>query len=274
MDLEGILQIDINITDLCNRTCSFCPRSDASIYPNNNQNMSLEMFDSIMDQIEEWRFDGTVILAGRGESTNNPKFEKIIQRLLRKPRRYRAQVTTNGWRLDRYWKYYRQLDNLVLNTYTTEEDFFARRTKYPRLDNGERIEDYWKPDGGSVEDVNRLPDYADPKGKPIRWKHAFNHRAGLIAGGTAVKGPCVHPMRGIFINFDGQLQMCCNDWSHQIGFANVKDVNLFREWRDNEELRRISTELINGNRDAVAPCASCDVPCAKPQIVEGYKKWI
>ena len=142
MDLEGIAQIDINITDLCNRTCSFCPRSDASIYPNNNQNMTLEMFDLIMDQIEEWRFDGTVILAGRGESTNHPQFEKIIQRLLRKPNRYRTQVTTNGWRLDRYWKYYRQLDNLVLNTYTTEEDFKARRAKYPRLDNGDRIEDY------------------------------------------------------------------------------------------------------------------------------------
>ena len=55
MDLEGIVQIDINITDLCNRTCSFCPRSDASIYPNNNQNMTLEMFDLIMDQIEEWK---------------------------------------------------------------------------------------------------------------------------------------------------------------------------------------------------------------------------
>jgi hypothetical protein len=162
----------------------------------------------------------------------------------------------------------------VLNTYTTEEDFKARRAKYSRLNNGERIEDYWKPDGGSVEDVNELPDYADPKGRPIRWKHQFNHRAGLIAGGTAVKGPCVHPMRGIFINFDGHLQMCCNDWSHQIGFGNVKDVNLFREWRDNKELKRISTELINGNRDVVAPCASCDVSCAKPKIVEQYKRWI
>ena len=89
-----------------------------------------------------------------------------------------------------------------------------------------------------------------------------------------MKGPCIHPMRGIFINFDGELQMCCNDWSHQIGFANVKDVNMFREWRDNKELRRISTELINGNRDAVPPCSVCDVSCAKPQIVERYRKWI
>lgn len=274
MDLEGVIQVDINITDLCNRTCSFCPRSDASIYPNNNQNMSLELFDRVMEQIEEWRFSGNVILAGRGESTNHPQFEKIIQRLLRKPNRYKTQVTTNGWRLDRYWKYYRQLDNLVLNTYTTEEDFVARRTKYPRLDNGERIEDYWKPDGNSVEAVNVLPDYPDPKGGNFRYAHKFNHRAGLIAGGTAVKGPCIHPMRGIFINFDGELQMCCNDWSHQIGFANVKDVNMFREWRDNKELRRISTELINGNRDAVPPCSVCDVSCAKPQIVERYRKWI
>tara|TARA_R110002153_G_C13296919_1_gene495356 strand:- start:902 stop:1726 length:825 start_codon:yes stop_codon:yes gene_type:complete len=273
MDLAGVLQIDINITDLCNRTCSFCPRGDASVYPNNNQNMSLELFDLILNQIDEWGFRRTVILAGRGESTNHPQFEKILERFLRKGRRYRTQITTNGWRLDRYWKHYKTLDNLVLNTYTSEKDFEERRAKYPLLDNGERIEDYWKPDGLSITEINHEPDYFDPKGGNFKYKHVFNHRAGLIVGGGVVKGPCIHPMRGIFINFDGELQMCCNDWSHQIGFANVKDVNLFREWRDNEELSRISKELVNGNRDAIAPCSMCDVACPKTKLVEEYKKW-
>ena len=63
--------------------------------------------------------------------------------------------------------------------------------------------------------------------------------------------------------------MCCNDWSHQIGFGNVKDVNLFREWRDNKELKRVSTELVNGNRDAVSPYSVCDVQCANTGLLRG-----
>ena len=35
-DLPGLLTIEINITELCNRICSFCPRANPDIYPNNN----------------------------------------------------------------------------------------------------------------------------------------------------------------------------------------------------------------------------------------------
>ena len=67
MNTRLIGQIDFNITDLCNRTCAFCPRGNAEIYPNNNENMSLELFDQAMQQIDDERFNGTVMLAGRGE---------------------------------------------------------------------------------------------------------------------------------------------------------------------------------------------------------------
>ena len=272
MNTALIGQIDFNITDLCNRTCAFCPRSNAEIYPNNNENMTLELFNQAMQQIDDERFTGTVILAGRGESSNNPNFVQFLERLLAPGRRYKTQVTTNGWKLEKWWPWYRKLDNLVLNTYTTEEDFEARRAKYPRLDNGERIEDYFKPDGLDIAQINVGPDFADPKGSPVRFKHQFNHRGGLIAGGVAVQGPCLHPLRGLFINFTGELQMCCNDWSHQIGFGNVKDENMFKIFEQHSGYREIAKRLMNGDRSVAAPCAACDVPCSKPDITEHYRK--
>ena len=39
--------IDLNPTELCNRTCSFCPRADSSLYPNQNLNISLDLCKKI-----------------------------------------------------------------------------------------------------------------------------------------------------------------------------------------------------------------------------------
>ena len=40
--MEALQSITINPTELCNRTCHFCPRSDPKVYPNQNlaQNLS------------------------------------------------------------------------------------------------------------------------------------------------------------------------------------------------------------------------------------------
>jgi 2-iminoacetate synthase ThiH len=34
--LDSILTVEINTTELCNRTCVFCPRNDPEVYPNRN----------------------------------------------------------------------------------------------------------------------------------------------------------------------------------------------------------------------------------------------
>lgn len=37
--LLGLSLVEINPTELCNRTCSFCPRNDPEVYPNQNLNI-------------------------------------------------------------------------------------------------------------------------------------------------------------------------------------------------------------------------------------------
>ncbi len=43
--------IELNPTELCNLTCSFCPRSQD--YPNQNLHMSLETIDVVVQHIKE-----------------------------------------------------------------------------------------------------------------------------------------------------------------------------------------------------------------------------
>ena len=50
---EGPLfcKLEINPTELCNRTCSFCPRGQG--YPNKNEHISLEVIDKIFKDLKE-----------------------------------------------------------------------------------------------------------------------------------------------------------------------------------------------------------------------------
>ena len=66
--------IEINITELCNRECSFCPRAHG--YPNLNLNMSVETAVRIQNQA--MGFVDTIHIVGRGEPLLHPNFLNIV----------------------------------------------------------------------------------------------------------------------------------------------------------------------------------------------------
>ena len=39
-ELSSILTVEVNTTELCNRTCSFCPRADPKVFGNRNLHMT------------------------------------------------------------------------------------------------------------------------------------------------------------------------------------------------------------------------------------------
>ena len=61
-DLRYLHQIDINLTDLCNKTCSFCPRHSPEVYPNNNQHMSVGLFEKVIRECLEQGYDKDILV--------------------------------------------------------------------------------------------------------------------------------------------------------------------------------------------------------------------
>ena len=67
--LLGLSTVEINPTELCNRTCSFCPRSDPNVYPNRNLNMTIDTAENISNQLLDANFTGDIHITGFGEPT-------------------------------------------------------------------------------------------------------------------------------------------------------------------------------------------------------------
>lgn len=253
---EHMFRIDLDLAGNCNRRCSFCPRSGK--YPNVNEYMSLEVVHEIIARMREISFTGWVELAGRGEPTLHPDFEKIVRLLTPPDKTWNVRVTTNGYQLGKHWKCsYKLIDWLILNSYDSEYEYDKRVEKYVTLENGNRVEHYYKPDGLSIEEINKINSVPDTVEVGKSWKYQFNNRAGWFSD-KYKKMPCYHPIRQIFISYKGDYQMCCNDWTTQVTIGSVLENNLWDMYLNNPKMQRIKWALLNGNRGDILPCSKCD----------------
>lgn len=275
-----IVRVDFDLTGLCNRQCSFCPRSlDADpIYPNINKQITLDTIKIVIDELRSIDFKGWIELAGRGESTLHKQFETIVDMLTSGPRKWKVRLTTNGYRIDEWWNSSvgMKLDQLILNSYESKQEYIDRQQKYITLPSGGAVYHYYKQDGFTIDQINDMPSYVED-GK--HWKHAFNNRAGYfkhqdrrntqldytnvvtLPNGKKLniaQSPCWHPMRQIFIDFEGNYQMCCNDWSSQIKIGNVNERSLIDMYLNDPKINRIRWRLLNKDRTTILPCAMCD----------------
>ena len=60
-------RVEFSITDLCNRTCKFCPRYDPNLYPNNNAEISVELYEKVMSELASYDWEGGIVYSGFGE---------------------------------------------------------------------------------------------------------------------------------------------------------------------------------------------------------------
>ena len=72
--LDSILTVEVNTTELCNRTCVFCPRHDPKVYPNQNLHLTIKGAELIAEELSNNGFQGKISFSGFGENLLNPWF--------------------------------------------------------------------------------------------------------------------------------------------------------------------------------------------------------
>ena len=252
--LKGLTVIELCITELCTRACSFCPRGDSSVYKNQKLFMSKDTITNIGISCKEAGFLGDFHISGFGESTTHPQFHEIVSILRSILPDNRITLTTNGDLLPKSDNIRKLFDSgisyVIVSCYDGPEAAkeFTDRFEEAGIDEFE-IRKLWYTDSETVEDMMN--------------RNNFNNRSGVVTIQTGdnlnINNPCYLPFYKLVIDWNGNILICCNDWHRKLkGIGNVNKSSIQAIW-NSSEFTDIREKLAKGDRKSITPCDNCNI---------------
>jgi radical SAM protein with 4Fe4S-binding SPASM domain len=248
-DLYSTLRsVEINPIELCNRTCEFCPRSNDDLYQNQKLKINLELVTKIAHDLNEMQFTGRVGFVGFGEPLLHNKLTEcinLIKTLV--PTVTSIEVNTNGDFLTK--SKVKDLVDAGCNTLTVSMYDLDDSAKFESFTEGLDVElttrhHYNKEDNFNLFLVNRI-DLAQPESIHLD-----------------INRPCYIPFYKLFIDWNGDILVCNNDWGRASNLGNVTKESIKDIWLG-EKFSTYRTELLKGNRASCVPCKRCNVDGTK-----------
>jgi radical SAM protein with 4Fe4S-binding SPASM domain len=251
--LTGLGTIEINITDLCNRKCEFCPRVDPDVYPNRNVFISLELIEKIAGELKDLSYQSKISFSGFGEPLLNKEFLKIIAIF----RKYLGssvilETNTNGDKLNPillndlrdagldsiYWNLYDGPHQVGEAEKIIKDSFFPSENI--------RLRPHWAGFDSSSNVGLFLNNRSGAVGLPVSTASVLPLRQG-----------CNYPFYKMLIDWDGNVLCCSNDWMRKRVVGNVGKQSLISVWLS-EEMDQFRRRLLSADRN-MEPCKTCDV---------------
>tara|TARA_B110000503_G_C7066443_1_gene378984 strand:+ start:101 stop:862 length:762 start_codon:yes stop_codon:yes gene_type:complete len=209
--------IELSLIDTCNRTCSFCPRSDESIAPNTHQKMERLLIDKMHNDLKDINYKGAFCLCGYGE----PLLYKDINYTIEKLSDIGAvEIITNGDPLNKKKLkeiYNGKISRLIISLYDGPKqlDYFKEMIK----------------DSGIGENLVILRDrwYSNKKDYGVK----LTNRAGTISIGNQPdvedfkEKKCFYPSYSVLIDWNGDIFLCPQDWQRRISIGNLMQKHFF-----------------------------------------------
>jgi radical SAM protein with 4Fe4S-binding SPASM domain len=244
--------VEFNLSGLCNRECVFCPRADATVFPNTNDHISIALYEKIVRELGELDYRGMLLYSGFGEPLLAKRLEVLIETTKRFCSRARLEMVTNGDGLSaaRLRSLFEAgLDTLLISMYDGPE----QREHFERM----RVAAGLAPERIVLR---------------TRWLSAEEHygialsnRSGLVTIKEAGIGPlteprkrrCHYPFYTVMVDWDGAMLLCPHDWGRKLVVGNLNERSIAELWTS-ETLKQVRLTLAADNRD-FAPCNVCDV---------------
>jgi MoaA/NifB/PqqE/SkfB family radical SAM enzyme len=236
--------IDVNLTELCNRKCVFCPRVDSASYPNQKLHMSMSLVEKMAVELRGLNYQGTIVLSGFGEPMLHPELADLVAVL---GEDIRVEMVTNGDFLNA--KRIKELVDAGL-------DYFV-----VSMYDGPHQKDLFNPMFAEAE-CNKeqfiLRDrwYTEDEGYGLK----LTNRAGTVSIGIQdevdVAHPCYYPAYSMTIDWNGDALLCVQDWHKKVKAGNLYAQTMMEVWTS-PMMQKRRTELGRGNRIS-APCNLCN----------------
>lgn len=250
--MDSLITVEMNLTELCNRTCLFCPRVDPSVYPNQNLHMSLDTSRKVGKDLADIGYVGRISFSGFGECLLAKGFEDHIRILREALPDNLIETNTNGDRLT-VKKIHSLLDAglsaIYVNLYDGPEQFDHFKALFAEAGLREdqwRLRPHWP---GCAEDFGLV----------------LNNRSGMVVNPELGVGPlqtalhqrCHYPFYKMFVDWNGDVLFCSNDWGREIKIGNVMETPVKDIWMS-QQTHQIRQYLARGER-SFSPCSKCDV---------------
>ncbi|TNF36796.1 MAG: radical SAM/SPASM domain-containing protein [Gammaproteobacteria bacterium] len=249
MQLEMSRVVDIEVTNRCNATCSFCPREKTP----KQGFMDFEVFCKAVERIQEFDPNTKVFLTGLGEPMLHPRFLDCVKHL--RANGLRPAFTTNASRLfressrdllDAGLKHidisisdlgddYRKVYNLDYEvTRRNIADFmelndgrcFVQVTIVKHAGNKDAIDDmmdYWRSVGvdyvRAIREINRGGSCS--REYYFQGGEQYKNEAREVLEKAGLSTMCYLPFSSIFIGWNGNYYLCCMDWEKTVPVGNV-----------------------------------------------------
>ena len=236
--------IELSIIDVCNRSCSFCPKSDPKIAPDTHQRMQMNLINKLTEELKEIKYKGSVTLCGYGE----PMLHKDINLICKKLSEGSfVEVVTNGDPLNAKKineLYVNNVNKLLISMYDGEHQIekFNKIIKESEVPNDFVIlRDRW---------------YDAKKDYGLK----LTNRTGTINIGKQEKvgkyKKCFYPSYQFLVDWNGDIFLCPQDWQRRIAMGNMMQENIFDIWT-NKIITKYRKNLLNGKR-VDNPCNTCN----------------
>lgn len=244
-------EVEISESGICNRKCSFCPRSDPN-YPDINEFISEELHKKLCDQLSELNYSGLIIYSGFVEPMLDKNIYNLVKYAKKKNPNSRVEIITNGdvLNLERLKKLFKSgLSTLLISVYDGPEDMvkFKKLVKEAKLLESQYVI------------RNRYMSAEDDFGLTISNRSGMLENAEYKIPSTKepLKENCTYPAYKFFIDYNGDVQMCSHDWGKKYIVGNLKNNSVIDIWL-NKKFDIARKNLLNGNRNFL-PCNKCDV---------------
>lgn len=243
--------VEISDSGTCNRTCSFCPRSDSN-YKDVKEFISKKLHTKIFEELSQHNYKGLIIYSGFNEPLLNTRaYDQILEARKLLPNA-KIELITNGDVLneERLNKLFVSgLSTLLISVYDGPEDMlkFEKMCKSVGLNKEQYVirNRYLPPEqdyGITMSNRGGLMEKAVHKISPLK---------------KPLNRPCTYPSYTFFIDYNGDVLMCSHDWGKKMILGNLNKNSILEIWTSRRSMKARKL-LISGNRN-FSPCNVCDV---------------
>ena len=244
-------EVEISESGTCNRSCSFCPRSDPE-YPDIKKFISNFLHNKLISELSDLNFAGTLRYSGFVEPLLDKNIFNLIKNARMKLSKSNIEMVTNGDVLndERLIKLYESgLTKLLISIYDGPEDV----EKFQLMMDKNKI-----PSNKYFLRHRYLPPEQD-------FGITMSNRAGLMKNAEhsiaplnkTLEKPCYYPSYTFFLDYNGDVLMCPHDWGKKNILGNLEKQSFKEIWLSSIALLT-RKGLIKADRN-FSPCDVCDV---------------